>query len=45
MVSAKNVLGAQAAVGVAAQFLAARLSVEYAMARVPSFSLKVGLGR
>ena len=41
----ESVLGAQASVGVAAQFLAARLSVEYAMARVPSFSLKVGLGR
>ena len=40
----ENVLGAQATLGVAAQLLAARVAVEYGVARVPSFSLKVGVG-
>ena len=40
----ESVWGAQATVGVAAQFLAARVAAEYMVARVPSFSLKVGVG-
>ena len=41
----ENVWGAQAMVGAAAQFSVARVAAEYSMARVPSFSLKVGIGR
>ena len=41
----ENVLGAQATVGAVAQISIASVAVEYMMARVPSVSLKVGLGR
>jgi hypothetical protein len=41
----ESVPGAQATVGVSARLSVARVAVEYAVARVPSFSLKVGVGR
>lgn len=41
----ESILGAQGTIGVAAQFSVARVGVEYAISRVPSFSLKIGLGR
>lgn len=40
----ERVLGAQAMIGAAVQLSAARLGVEYNVARVPSLSLKVGIG-
>jgi hypothetical protein len=41
----ERVLGAQAMIGAAVQLSVARLGVEYNVARVPSLSLKVGIGR
>jgi hypothetical protein len=41
----ERVLGAQAMVGAAVQLSVARLGVEYNVAKVPSFSLKLGIGR
>jgi hypothetical protein len=41
----ENVLGAQATLGVAAQIRGAKLGVEYGVARVNSFSIKLGFGR
>ena len=41
----ERVLGAQATLGAAVQLAMARLGVEYNVARVNSFSLKVGVGR
>jgi hypothetical protein len=41
----ERVLGAQAMVGVVARFSAARIGVEYGVARVRSLSVKVGFGR
>jgi hypothetical protein len=41
----ESVLGAQAMVGAAVQLSVARLGVEYNVARVPSLSLKIGIGR
>ena len=41
----ENVLGAQAMVGAAMQLSVARVAAEYSVAKVPTFSLKVGLGR
>jgi hypothetical protein len=41
----ERVLGAQASVGASVQLSVARLGVEYNVARVNSFSLKVGFGR
>jgi len=40
----EQVLGAQAMIGASVQLSVARLGVEYNVARVPSFSLKVGFG-
>jgi hypothetical protein len=40
----ENVLGAQATIGAVARLSGARIGVEYAIARVPSFSLKIGFG-
>ena len=40
----ETALGAQAMVGAAVQLSVARLGVEYNVAKVPSFSLKVGIG-
>jgi len=42
-VGVRRALGARRR-DVAAQFLVTRVAVEYAMSRVPSFSLKVGVG-
>jgi hypothetical protein len=41
----ERVLGAQGMVGASVQLSVARLGVEYNVARVPSLSLKVGIGR
>lgn len=41
----ERVLGAQAMVGAAVQLSAARVGVEYNVAKVNSFSLKLGIGR
>ena len=41
----ETVFGAQAMVGAAVQLSVARLGVEYNVAKVPSLSLKVGIGR
>jgi hypothetical protein len=41
----EKVLGAQAMAGAAIQLSKARLGVEYSLAKVPTFSLKVGIGR
>jgi hypothetical protein len=41
----ESVWGAGATVGVAAQISAVRVAVEYGVGRVPSLSLKLGLGR
>lgn len=41
----ESVMGAQAAAGVAVRLSGARVAAEYAVSRVPSFSLKVGVGR
>ena len=41
----EHVLGAQASMGASVQLSVARLGVEYNVARVNSFSLKVGFGR
>jgi hypothetical protein len=41
----EQVLGAQGMVGAAVQVSKARLGVEYSVAKVPTFSLKVGIGR
>jgi hypothetical protein len=38
------VLGAHATVGAVAQFSVARVAVEYSVARVPSVSMKIGIG-
>jgi hypothetical protein len=41
----ENVIGVQGSVGISVQLSKARLGVEYNVAKVPSFSLKVGFGR
>ncbi|HEU4996575.1 MAG TPA: hypothetical protein VFT29_17280 [Gemmatimonadaceae bacterium] len=41
----ERVLGVQGMLGAAMQLSAARLAVEYSVAKVPSLSLKVGVGR
>ena len=41
----ENVLGVQGTIGAAAQLSLARLSVEYGVARVSSFSMKVGVSK
>jgi len=43
--SDERVLGAQGMAGVAVQISKARLAAEYSLATVPTFSLKVGVGR
>jgi hypothetical protein len=43
--SDERVLGAQGMVGAAMQLTKARISAEYSVAKVPTFSLKVGIGR
>lgn len=40
----ENVIGAQGMVGASVQVSKARLGVEYSVAKVPSFSLKLGVG-
>lgn len=41
----ENVFGAHGTVGAVAQLSVARIGIEYAVARVPSLSMKVGVGR
>ena len=40
----ENVLGAQGTLGAVAQISVAKVAIEYAVARVPSMSLKIGFG-